>query len=105
VVELVSAAWPADQVVGRQVLLTFQPPQRSKAILDSGLASLPVRVPVLRVRGAPGMVALGPLMTVHGDALGPSNMAPTPGTDMAGRFGALKVLSDSDRTAAFARVT
>ncbi len=97
VVELVSAAWPADEVVGRQVLLTFQPPQGAKAILDSGLAALPVRVPTLHVQGAKDLVALGRLITVHGDVLGPANAATTPG--------AIQLLSDTDRAAGAARVS
>lgn len=111
-VDLVTATWPADQVVGRQVLLTFAPPQGPNAILDSGLASMPVRVPILRVQtdtppvaaGATLTVA-GKLITVQGDVLGPASAAPTPSTGMVGPFGTLQVLSDSDRTAALGRVT
>ncbi len=98
-IDLVSASWPADQVTGRQVLLTFEPPQGPKAILESGLATLPVRAPILRVQGASGLVAIGSPLTVHGDVIGPAGATTTDGP-----FGALKVLSGADRTAALARV-
>ncbi len=112
IVDLVTASWPADQVVGRQVLLTFVPPQGPQAILGSGLASLPVRVPILRlqtdappVTGGTSVTAAGMLITVQGDVLGPASAAPTPASGMAGPFGTLQILSDADRTGALGRVT
>jgi hypothetical protein len=112
IVDLVTATWPADQVVGRQVLLTFMPTQGPKAILDSGLALLPVRVPILRLQtdsppvGAnPDLTVPGKLITVQGDVLGPASVVPTEAAGMAGPFGTLQVLSDSDRTTALGRVT
>ena len=97
--ELVSASWPADEVVGRQALLTFQPPQGGKAILDAGLSALPLRAPMLWAQGAKGRLAIGQMLTVHGDVLGPANS-----TSTTGPFGSLKVLSGADRSAALARV-
>jgi hypothetical protein len=99
VVELLSATWPADEVVGRQTLLTFQPPQGGKAILDSGLAALPLRAPMLWVQGAKGLVSIGKMITVHGDVLGPAES-----TSTTGPYGSLKLLSGSDRSGALARV-
>ena len=111
-VDLVAATWPADLVVGRQVLLTFAPPQGPNAVLDSGLASFPVRVPILRlqtdsppVAGGANLTVAGKLITVQGDVLGPASAAPTPSTGMVGPFGTLQVLSDADRAAALSRVT
>lgn len=95
-VDLVSASWPADEVVGRQVLLTFQPPQGAKAILGSGLAALPLRTPVLRVQGANDRIAVGRVVTVHGDVLGPADTPVTPG--------AISELSSAERAAKLARV-
>ncbi len=99
VVELLSATWPADEVVGRQTMLTFQPPQGGKAILDGGLAALPLRAPMLWVQGAKGLVSIGQMITVHGDVLGPAES-----TSTTGPYGSLKLLSGSDRSGALARV-
>ena len=44
-IDLVSGAWPADVVVGRQVLLTFMPQQGPKACIESHLSALPMRIP------------------------------------------------------------
>jgi len=111
-VDLVTATWPADQVVGRQVVLTFMPTQGPKAILDSGLALLPVRVPILRLQtdslpvGAnPDLTVAGKLITVQGDVLGPATAVPAPAGGTTGPFGTLKVLSDSDRATALGSVT
>ena len=98
-VDLATASWPADQVVGRQVLLTFQPPQGGKAMLDSGLASLPVRAPILRVQGADRLVAFGSAITLSGDVLGPPGATTTDGP-----FGSLKPLAAAGKPAALARV-
>ena len=109
-IDLVSGSWRADKVVGRQVLLTFSPPQGPQAIIDSGLAALPARIPFLRVQtetGAPdpNLIATGSMVTVHGDVLGsPLGPAPSPGTPVAGPYGPYINLSDSDRKAAESRV-
>ncbi len=113
-VDLVTGEWPADQVFGRQVLLTFVPPQGPKAILQSGITALPVRIPMLRVQSeglqgsvTPGQVSFGSLITVHGDVLGPSTTtaaSPSPGSGLTGPFGQIAALSDADRAAALARV-
>src|SRR5258708_7586676 len=89
IVDLVTASWPADQVVGRQVLVAFIPPQGAKAVLGSGLDALPLRVATLRLQG---------------DVLGPASAVPTPGAGTPGAFGTVQVLSDADRASALARV-
>ena len=113
-VDLVTAHWPAEQVVGRQVLLTFPPLQGPKAILDSGLAALPVRVPMLRlqtsaspVAGGASLIAAGSVITVQGDVLGPSTggASPSPAGSIDGPFGPIQVLSTADRAAALARAS
>jgi hypothetical protein len=110
-IDLVSARWSADQVVGRQVLLTFAPPQGPKAILDSGLSSFPVRVPVLRVQTdlppattASSLIVAGPLITLQGDVMSPSGGAsPAPEGSLDGPYGTIQTLSDSDRKLAIGR--
>ncbi len=111
VVDLVTASWPADQVVGRQVLLVFMPPQGAKAILGSGLDALPLRVATLRLQGDvlpvganPDLSVAGKFITIQGDVLGPASAVPTPGAETPGAFGAVQVLSDADRASALARV-
>ncbi len=109
-IQLVAGSWRADKVIGRQVILTFSPPQGSQAIIDSGLAALPARIPFLRVQtetGAPdpNLIAAGAMVTVQGDVLGsPVGPAPTPGAPVAGPYGPYLNLSDADRKAAEARV-
>jgi len=112
-IDLVTASWPADKVVGSQVLLTFVPPQGAKAVLEGGLSPFPVRLPVLRVQtnAAPAaadtsLTAVGPLVTIQGDVLGSAASATpsSPGTGIAGPFGNIQVLSDADRAQALARV-
>ncbi len=109
-IDLVTATWPADQVFGHHVLLTFVPLQGSKAILDSGLASLPLRVPVVHLQNdsvpleqRPKLAVAGSMITVHGDVLGPASATASPSGDIAGPYGTFKLLSDTDRTAALAR--
>ena len=111
IVDLVTASWPADQVVGRQVLLAFIPPQGAKAVLGSGLDALPLRVATLRLQtdalpvGAnPDLSVAGKFVTVQGDVLGPASAVPTPGAGTPGAFGTVQVLSDADRASALARV-
>jgi hypothetical protein len=113
IVDLVTASWPADKVVGRQVLLTFVPPQGAKAVVEDGLSPFPVRLPILRVQtgAAPtaadtSLIAVGALVTVQGDVLGSAAGAapPSPGAGMAGPFGTIQVLSDPARAQALARV-
>ena len=110
-IDLVSASWRLDKVVGRQVLLTFSPTAGPQAVIDNGLDGLTVRVPFLRVQtenpGAtdPSLIAAGKLVTVQGDVLGPAVAAPpAPGTPVDGPYGPLLSLSDSDRAAAEGRV-
>src|SRR5581483_4852166 len=109
-IQLVAGTWHADEVVGRQVILTFSPPQGPQAVIDSGLAALPARIPFLRVQtetGAPDphLIAAGSMVTIQGDVLGsPLGPAPTPGTPVAGPYGPYLSLSDADRHAAEARV-
>jgi len=109
-IDLVSAQWPAEQVVGRQVMLTFVPPQGPKAILDSGLEQLPVRVPTLHLQAIDASASqatqatfTGNLVTVHGDVLGPAAGAASP--TMAGPFGTLSFPTDPERDAAISRVS
>ncbi len=108
-IDLVSAAWAADAVVGRQVLLTFMPAQGPKALLQSHLSALPVRIPILRLQTeAPasstsaGLAVAGPMITVRGDQFPPAGGN---GGDLAGPFGTIHALSDSDRKAAVARAS
>ncbi|HKV87340.1 MAG TPA: hypothetical protein VJT78_05025 [Candidatus Dormibacteraeota bacterium] len=111
VIDLVKASWPADQVFGHQVVLAFVPPQGPKAILDSRLANLPLRVPMLRLQNdsvpadkQAALIAMGPYITVHGDVLGPTTEPADPSAGVAGPFGRIKVLTGADRAAALARV-
>jgi len=106
VVDLVSGEWPADRIFGRQMLLTFVPPQGPKAILEAGLSPFPVRLPTLRIQeSAPSaaqdtsLTAVGSLITVQGDVLGAAA-----GGGFAGPFGPIQVLSAADRAQALARV-
>src|SRR5258708_33944603 len=94
---------PADQVVGRQVLLAFIPTQGAEAVLGSGLDALPLRVATLRLQtdalpvGAnPDLSVAGKFVTVQGDVLGPASAVPTPGAGTPGAFGTVQVLSDAD---------
>jgi hypothetical protein len=110
VIDLFTATWPADQVFGHHALLTFVPLQGAKAILDSGLASLPLRVPVLQVQNRTvaadqqaKLAVAGPVITVHGDVLGPASATASPTADLSGPYGTFKLLSDADRAAALAR--
>jgi hypothetical protein len=105
-VDLVTGHWPADVVVGHQVLLTFMPPQGPNAYLHSPLSSLPMRVPVLRVQtdSSPGAAAqsltvTGSPVTINGDVFPPASSSPS---DVAGPYGTIKVLSETDRKAAIA---
>ncbi|MFI5284235.1 MAG: hypothetical protein ACHQ0J_14050, partial [Candidatus Dormibacterales bacterium] len=111
-VDLVTGSWPADQVVGRQVLLTFLPPQGPEAVLQSGLSSLPVRIPVLRVQtdvapaeASPNLLATGSLITVQGDVLGPPSGYSNSAGPVTGPFGTMQSPSDADRAAAIARAS
>ena len=100
-IELVRASWPAETVVGKQVLLTFMPPGGAKAYLESSLAAQMIRVPVLRVQGAdPSLVATGPLITVHGDVAAGSAQDGY----INGPLGQVRVVSESERNNAIASV-
>ena len=113
-IDLVSGTWRADKLVGRQLLLTFAPPQGPKAIIDAGLDALPVRIPLLRVQtDAPpaeasaetSLTVSGAVITVHGDVLTPANPPPlAAGAPLPGPYGAIQSLSDSDRATAQSRV-
>ena len=111
-IDLVSGTWPADVVVGRQVLLTFTPPLGPQSILDFGLASLPIRIPFLRVQtDAPAptgmsLIVPGSPITMQGDVLpaATTGAAPAPGADIEGPFGTIKTITRADRVHAVARV-
>lgn len=109
-IELVSGAWPADQAVGRQVLLTFMPQEGPKACLQTRLSSLPVRIPILRLQtdlptsgSAPGLAVAGPMITVRGDQFASGSNTNAGG--VAGPFGVFQSRSDSERKAAITRVS
>ena len=113
IIDLVKASWPADEVFGHQLLVAFIPPQGAKAVLDSGLGNLPLRIPVLRLQNDSvpqerqgSLIAMGPYITVHGDILGPTTVpSGSTGSDaITGPYGQIKVLSGADRTAAIASV-
>ncbi|HEV2218095.1 MAG TPA: hypothetical protein VGV88_11040 [Candidatus Dormibacteraeota bacterium] len=113
IIDLVKASWPADQVFGHQLLLGFIPPQGPKAVLDSRLGNLPVRIPVLRLQNdslpedkQASLIAMGPYITVHGDVLGPTSVASgaTTTDTLTGPYGQIKVLSGADRKTAIASV-
>ena len=105
-VELVSAKWAADEIVGRQVLLTFVPPRGPKAYLESALSTQMLRVPTLRLQtGTPpaagsNAIATGALITVQGDV----SEATGADTSMGGPYGPVSVLPDAERKQAVARV-
>lgn len=106
-IRLVHGEWPADAVLGRQLLLTFVPPRGAQALLAADPADLPLRVPTLRVQ-APGrpkdLVATGPLMTVQGEIFttGGDIKVSTRGL-LTGPFGPIKPLSAANRKAAIDR--
>ncbi len=110
-VDLVSARWPIDAVIGRQLLLTFLPPQGPKAIIESGLDVLPVRLPTLRLQtdqlpaSAPSdFTVVGPAITMQGDVLVPAAGAtPAANGGIDGPFGTIPSLSDADLKQAVAR--
>ncbi|HLQ61527.1 MAG TPA: hypothetical protein VK131_06675 [Candidatus Acidoferrales bacterium] len=110
-VDLVSGRWPADALVGRQLLLAFVPAQGPKACLQSGLPNLPVRLPLLRVQTeAPpgkeqaGLVVVGSPITVQGDVFpAPAGAQPSPAGTVEGPYGPIKVLSDAERRQAVGR--
>lgn len=101
-VELVSGHWPADQVVGRQVLLLFPPAEGSKVLLESSLAALPVRVPMLLVQSqltaasSKSVSVSGPPITVQGDVLAAA-AGGSPDGSLSGPYGVMAPLSDADR--------
>ena len=101
-VDLVSGSWPLDQVVGTQVLLTFPPIQGPKAVLQSNLGALPVRVPTLRVQaggtqpGSQSLAAGGAPITMQGDVLATS-VPGAPDGSLGGPYGTLSPLTDSER--------
>ncbi|HEV2035171.1 MAG TPA: hypothetical protein VGU71_13395 [Candidatus Dormibacteraeota bacterium] len=108
--DLVAGKWAADVVVGKQLLLTFMPPQGPKSYLEHPLSSLPIRVPVLRVQtdtppvdAATNLTVTGPLITMHGDVIAKADQASSGAID--GPYGTIRVLSDADRKQAVARVT
>ncbi len=100
-IDLVSARWPLDQAAGRQVLVTFPPLQGPKALLQSSLGALPVRVPTLKVQApaaagaAANLAAGGSPITVQGDVLQPSGGGAA--APVQGPYGPLTQLSDADR--------
>jgi len=110
-VELLNKQWRSDVLVGNQLLLTFPAIQGPKAMLDSGLSALPVRIPTLRVQTdippalAPTtLTSTGPPITIQGDLLMPPGGAtPAANGDIDGPFGTIRSLSDADRKQAVAR--
>ena len=134
VVQLVTGAWPAEQVFGRQVMLNFVPPSGAIGFLTDDPSSQSVRVPMLRVQGelaayaAPPIAASsppastasfasaapiestgvfnGPPITLQGDILSQPNSS---GIDDAlvphGAYGPMTTLSASQRTTAIASVS
>ncbi len=110
-VELANHQWPSDALVGHQLLVTFPAIQGPKAMLESGLSALPVRVPMLRVQTvvlpalAPAtLTSIGPPITIQGDVLTPRGGAtPAANGDIDGPFGTIKSLSDVDRKNVIAR--
>ncbi len=134
VVQLVTGAWPAEQVFGRQVMLNFVPPSGAIGFLTGDPSNQPVRVPMLHVQGelaayaAPPLAAStppasttsfasaapiestgvfnGPPITLQGDILSQPNRS---GSDDAlvpqGAYGPMTTLSASQRTTAIASVS
>jgi hypothetical protein len=112
-IELVSARWAADAVVGHQVLLSFVPPQGPRWILGAGLDALPVRLPTLRLQAdqapssAPASFTVaGPAVTMHGDVLAPAvGGQPAANGAIDGPFGAIPALADADLKKAVANAS
>jgi hypothetical protein len=133
-VELVSMTWSAEQVFGRQVLLSFVPPSGATGYL-SAAADQPVRIPMLRVQtelpayAAPPITAAGGSasgsaspppagsagdtsnltvtgtpITLQGDVLSSSNPSGDPTALTQGAYGPMTTLTASQRAAAIASV-
>lgn len=103
-IDLVSGQWTTDVVVGRQLLLTFVPPEGPQALLTHRATDLPIRMPVLRVQtdtppGQPELSKAGPLISAQGDVFraGPDGR-------LDGPYGSIATLSEDARKAALARV-
>jgi hypothetical protein len=60
-VQLVSGSWPAEQVFGRQVLLSFVPPSGPTGYLTGAPIDQPIRVPFLRVQSELAAYAAPPI--------------------------------------------
>lgn len=102
-IDLVHGEWATDALVGRQLLLTFVPPEGPKALLTTkSAADLPVRVPVLRLQAEspatapPGKV--GPIISVQGDVYSGGSS----GGQLDGPYGPIKVATADERKKAIA---
>jgi hypothetical protein len=62
VVQLVTATWLAEEVFGRQVLLTFVPPSGAGAFLTGAPTDQPVRVPTLHIQSELPAYAAPPIV-------------------------------------------
>lgn len=103
-IELVKGTWPLDAVLGRQLHLTFVPPQGAQALLSVDAADLPVRVPTLRLQTSkPTKPKTGPLMTVQGEIYTPmTDVSVNTRGAFAGPFGPVKRLTEEQRKKAIA---
>ncbi len=63
VVTLVTGSWPAEEVFGRQVMLSFVPPSGPADLLTSAPEDQPVRVPILRLQSELLAYAAPPIST------------------------------------------
>jgi hypothetical protein len=61
ITQLVTGAWPAEQVFGRQVMLNFVPPSGAIGFLTDDPATQPIRVPMLRVQSELAAYAAPPI--------------------------------------------
>jgi hypothetical protein len=88
VVQLVSGSWPAEQVFGRQVLLSFVPPSGATGFLTGSPSDQAVRVPLLRVQGELPAFAAPPIAASSPAASTVSLPSTSPGTssDAVGVF-------------------
>jgi len=102
-IDLVHGEWTTDVLVGRQLLLTFIPPQGPEALLTAkAAADLPARVPILRLQtespttAPPGTA--GPILSAQGDVYGGGSS----GGQLDGPYGPIKVVSADERKKAIA---
>ena len=134
-VELVSGTWLAEEVFGRQVMLSFVPPSGAVGFLNDP-ANQSVRIPMLRVQSelaayaAPPIAASsppasttsfastatdspidtpqvfnGPLITLQGDVLSQPSGSSDDATAPVGAYGPMTALSASQLKSAIASAT